>query len=101
MVLPKNCRDTVGEQPPPALATGADRMAASDATLASASAATAPTRRPVVLILPLNTGRMETPFVGFPEAGTDSPRGIVNAHLHVTPVFRGRTPDLFRYVTRW
>ena len=36
MVLPKNCLDTVGEQPPPAGVTGADRMAASDATVASA-----------------------------------------------------------------
>src|ERR1035438_3785950 len=102
MVLPKNCLDTVGEQPPPpAGVTGADRMAASEATVATARPATAPIRRPVVLIFPLNTGRMEIPFVGFPEAGTDSPRGIVNAHLHVTPAFRGRTSDLFRYVTRW
>src|SRR5580692_8401296 len=101
MVLPKNCLDTVGEQPPPAGVTGADRMAASDPTPAIASAAAAPIRKPVVLIFPLNTGRMEIPFVGFPETGTDSPRGIVNAHLRVTPAFLARRSDLFRYVTRW
>ena len=66
MVLPKNCLDTVGEQPPPAGVTGAERMAASDATVASARPAAAPIRRPLVLIFPLNTGRMEIPFVGFP-----------------------------------
>jgi hypothetical protein len=81
--------------------TGADRMAASDPTPAIASAAAAPIRKPVVLIFPLNTGRMEIPFVGFPETGTDSPRGIVNAHLRVTPAFLARRSDLFRYVTRW
>jgi hypothetical protein len=87
--------DTVGEQPPPAGVTGAERMAASDATVATARPAAAPIRSPLVLIFPLNTGRMEIPFVGFPETGTDSPRGIVNAHLQVTPAFPERRSDLF------
>ena len=77
MVLPKNCLDTVGEQPPPAGVTGADRMAASEATVATARPATAPIRRPLELIFPLNTGRMEIPFVGFPRLAQTAPGALL------------------------
>ena len=64
-------------QPPQGGAAGADRMAASDPTPAMASAAAAPIRSPVVLIFPLNTGRMEIPFVGFPRLAQTAPGALL------------------------